>query len=323
MDQTDHDQHLPAAPARATTPTRLPRPRMTALLAAAMLGIGVAAGAALGPGPESSIAGAGEIRQELPALLAAIAARERAAQAAAGPSSPAPAPTAPEATGAVRPRSHAKTAAGSGTPATPTAAEPAPSGSHPSSATTRKLPATSAVWLIELSGSSFANALAAPAAAPYLDGEAVPGGALVSSWSAAQASAFASDAALAEPPSPGGPPALMHTIVQPPCPEGAAGAACAPETPGQLTVADTFLKETLATITGTPAYREHGLVVVTFATVAVPTQAGLAAGTASATLTTQPPAGALLISPFVRAGSRPATAFDATSPRRSLEALLH
>ena len=94
----------------------------------------------------------------------------------------------------------------------------------------------------------------------------------------------------------------MHSIVQPPCPEGAAGASCAHGTAGALTAADEFLKATLATITGTPAYREHGLVVVTFATVGIATQAGLPAGASSATLTSSRPRGVVLLSPFAKAG---------------------
>ncbi len=133
------------------------------------------------------------------------------------------------------------------------------------------------VWLIELAGTSFAEALAQPGASPYITGQLIPAGTLLSGWSALTAGAFASEAALAEPPAPGATPPLLHSIVQPPCPEGAAGAPCATGTPGQLTAADEFLKATLAQITTTPLYREHGLVVVTFATVAVASQAGLPA----------------------------------------------
>ena len=42
----------------------------------------------------------------------------------------------------------------------------------------------------------------------------------------------------------------------------------------------------------------------------------------SATLTSQPPVGALLISPFVAAGASSSVAFDATAPAQSLEKLL-
>ncbi len=306
---------------------RLPRARLSATLAAVMLGIGVAVGAAVGPGPESSSA-AGTLAAQLPALVASLAVREhaqqeaaaaaaQAVQAAATPpaitSTPTPAPATPAAAPApATPASGTETAAGE-----------AESRSSSPSGGGKKLPSVTNVWLIELAGPTFSAALSQASAAPYIDGQAIASGTLLSGWSALSASAFAGEAALLEPPSTGSPPPLLHSIVQPPCPEGAAGASCAPESPGELTAADTFLKETLATITATPAYREHGLVVVTFATVAQPTLAGLAAGSSSATLTSEPPAGALLISPFARAGARPSTAFDPSSPRKSVEALLH
>jgi hypothetical protein len=179
------------------------------------------------------------------------------------------------------------------------------------------------VWLIELSGSGFGAVAAQPAAAPYISSQLLPGATLLSGWTALQASAFAGEAALAEAPPPGATPPILHSIVQPPCPEGPAGSGCAPETPGQLTAADDFLKATLATITGTPGYREHGLVVVTFATVGIATQSELPAGASTAQLTSQPPAGAALLSPFAKAGARSSVAYDPTSPRQSLEELLH
>jgi hypothetical protein len=180
------------------------------------------------------------------------------------------------------------------------------------------------VWLIELSGGSFAEALAQPAAAPYIDKQLIPAGALLSGWSALTGSAFASDAALAEHQSAiGAPPPILHSIVQPPCPEGAAGAQCAPGSAGALTTADEFLKATVAQITPTSPYREHGLIVVTFATVGVASAAGLPTGASTATLTSQPAAGVVLFSPFVRAGSHPSTSFNPISPEQSLQALLH
>jgi hypothetical protein len=180
------------------------------------------------------------------------------------------------------------------------------------------------VWLIELSGLSFNEATSNAAAAPYITGQLIPKGTLLSGWSALSASAFASDAALAEHRATlGGAPPTLHTIVQPSCPEGAAGAACAPGTPAGIAAASQFAQAAIATITATSTYAEHGLVVVTYATVADPTSAELPAGSASSTLVTTPPAGALLISPFAKAGARSAVAFDPTSPKRSLEALLH
>ncbi len=175
------------------------------------------------------------------------------------------------------------------------------------------------VWLIELSGTSFTEALAQPTAAPYISAQAVPAGALLSSWSGLDASAFASDAALLA----STPPQLIDTIVQPPCPEGAAGAQCLIGTPGALTAADEFLKGTVPKITATTAYRTLGLIVVTFGSIANATASELRSGAATATLTSQPPAGALLISPFVSAHSRPTTTFNPASPTKSLEGLLH
>jgi hypothetical protein len=173
--------------------------------------------------------------------------------------------------------------------------------------------------LITLSGSNFAQALAQTTAAPYLDSQLIPAGTLLSGWSSLEASAFASEAGLLS----GEPPQTLDSIVQPPCPEGAAAAACAPETAGALTAADEFLKATLPAITASAAYRAHGLVVITFGSVGNATASSLPAGSSTATLSSTPPPGVLLLSPFARAGSRPTTAFNPTSPKQSLSRLLH
>jgi hypothetical protein len=175
------------------------------------------------------------------------------------------------------------------------------------------------VWLIELSGATFANALAQPAAAPYIDGQAVPAGALLSGWSALEGSALASEAALLA----STPPQLLDTIVQPPCPEGAGGAQCAAGTPAGLTAADGFLQQTVPSITALATYRAHGLIVVTFGAVGSTTASGPPTGATTVTLSTLPPAGVLLISPFAGARTKPSTAFNPASPKKSLEKLLH
>jgi hypothetical protein len=309
---------------------RLPSARAGALLATVMLGIGIAAGAAIGPAPESSLAGDAGIVQKLPALIAAVSSHSPS-------QAPAPAATAPAATPVIAPPA---TPAAATAPAAPTAvasapgqaaapAAPAPAESQaPASNTTKptsasNVPPIASVWLIQLSGVSFAQALAQPAAAPYVSGQLLPKGTYLPAWTALGASGFATDAALVEHRAAlGATPPLLHTIVQPPCPEGTAGTACATGTPGALTAADEFLKATLATITATTTYSEHGLVVVTFATVTDPTAAELPAGASSATLASQPPAGAVLLSPFAKAGARSSAAFDPTSPKQSLEKLL-
>jgi len=317
---------------------RLPSARASAVLAAVMLGLGVTVGAAIGPAPDASLAGdTAGIAQRLPALLAALAARSQA-QATAPTSSaavqppavtPQETPTAavsasPAAT-ASAPSKTSSSAATSPTSSTPSESET--SASSPTSAAHRHqatLPPVTSVWLIELSGGSFTEALTQPSAAPYIDKQLIPAGTLLSGWSALTGSAFASDAALAEHQSAvGAPPPILHSIVQPPCPEGAAGTQCAPGTAGQLTAADEFLKATVAQITPSAPYREHGLIVVTFATVGIATSAGLPTGASTATLTSQPAAGVVLFSPFARAGARPTTSFNPISPEQSLEALLH
>jgi hypothetical protein len=295
---------------------------VTAALAAAMLAVGVAVGAAIGPAPSPS-----QADPSLPALLETLA---RSAAARAAQSAPAaaaqPAITA-EATPRRKRRHRAKHSAeqeaSSATAATP-ASETGSEATTPTSTTPKRTSKASTlapvthVWLIELSGTSFEQASAKASAAPYIDTQAVPAGTLLSSWSGLDAGAFANEAALLA----GGGPQLLDTIVQPPCPEGSAGASCAPETPGALTAADEFLKATVPTITSTAAFRENGLIVVTFASVATATATGLPAGAATATLTAQPPAGVLLISPFAAVGAHPSTAFAPASPKQSVEKLL-
>jgi hypothetical protein len=305
------------------SPLRTPSGRVTAALAAAMLGVGVAVGAAIGPAPTPS-----QAAPNLPLLLASLAhsAAAREAQAAAAAAQP-PAIVAEATPTHKRHRRKRKdTAAEEATSAASTPEAPettaTPPATKPKSTTkAAKLPAVTHVWLIELAGTSFAAASAQPTAAPYIDTEAIAAGTLLSGWSGLDGGAFANDAALLA----SEPPQLLDTIVQPPCPaespEGTAGASCATEA-GALTAADEFLKATVPTITATAAFRENGLIVVTFASVASATATSLPAGAATATLTSQPPAGVLLISPFVGVGVKSSASFNPTSPKQSLEKLL-
>ena len=326
------------------TPPRLPSLRVTAALAAAMLALGVAVGAAIGPGvggADSTLAG-----ERIPLLLPTIAAlagggsahtTSAATSTATSTAAVQPPPVTPQPTPAA---SSTSTGAASGAASagaskstatkTPSAAAtpapaPAPSAaktpakSTPKSGAQATLPPVTSVWLITLSGGTFAKALAQTAAAPYIDSQLIPAGTLLSGWSSLDASAFASEAGLLA----GEPPQTLDAIVQPPCPEGAAGTACAPETAGALTAADEFLKATLPAITASAAYREHGLVVITFGSVGNATASSLPAGSSTATLSSEPPVGVLLLSPFARAGALPTSTFNPTSPKQSLAALLH
>ena len=344
--------HRKSPPRTPSPPPRAPSARITAALAAAMLAAGIVVGAAIGPAPSPSFA-LGRLLPLLPALVGdAARAHQSAAKATAGPEgTPAPAPPSPSAAAGTGGQSSAGEA-GAATEAQPASTAPATSAPKRTGAPTgasgvekaSKLQPVTKVWLIELANSSFAEAAAQPSAASYIDTQALPAGTLLGRWSAIDASALASDAASIA----STPPQLLDTIVQPPCPESAslsesaspsassspsAGDAtapaeaatsesCAPDTPGALTAASEFLAAALPTITSTAAYRENGLIVVTFASTAPASEAGLPDGASTATLTSQPPAGALLISPFVAAGASSSAAFDTTAPKRELERLL-
>jgi hypothetical protein len=304
-------------PEKPKFPLRAPSLRVTAALAAAMLGAGVAIGAAIGPAPSPSFA-IGQLVPLLPSLIAGAGTSTTSTTPPKAAPQPTPAP-APEAS-TVASASSTPSPTGTATTPTPAPQESSPPSTAPTSGgkVSALAPATH-VWLIELSGSTFTEAVAQAGAAPYIDGQAIPAGTLLRGWSSLDASAFASEAALLAEPAP----QLLDTIVQPPCPEGAAGAQCATGAPGALGAADEFLKATVPTITATAPYRENGLIVITFASIASAAATGLPAGASTATLTSQPPAGVLLISPFASAGAKSSTAFNATSPKQGLEKLLH
>jgi hypothetical protein len=311
---------------REKSPFRAHSARVTAALAAATLGIGVAVGAAIGPAPSPS-----QASSALTVLLTTLA-RAAAVRAAAAAASAAAQPTATTVEASASSRKHRRRKHKAATEEASTAASTseaetettAPASTKSKSKTkTSALPPVTHVWLIELAGTSFEQALAQPAAASYIDTEAVAAGTLLSGWSGLDGSAFANDAALLADSSP----QLLDTIVQPPCPasspegEGAAGASCAAEA-GQLTSASEFLKATIPTITSSAAFRESGLIVVTFASVGLATETSLPAGSTTATLTSTPPAGVLLISPFAGVGAKSSASFNPTSPKQSLEKLL-
>lgn len=326
------------APRPVPGPPRLPSTRVAAVLAAGMLALGVVVGAAIGPGvggADSSLAG-----EQVPLLLPSIVARAVAGNGTkASTPTVQPPPVTPQATPTAASASSpdvgqsgtgATRSSKSGTsPSAAVSPTSTPNTSKAPTTTTGKgngtgkqqttLPPVTSVWLITLSGGTFAQALAQATTTPYIDSQLVPAGTLLSGWSSLDASAFASEAGLLG----GEPPQTLDSIVQPPCPEGAAGAACAPETAGALSTADEFLKATVPAITATAAYKAHGLIVITFGTVGNATASGLPAGASTATLGSVPPVGVLLLSPFAKAGARPTTAFNPTSPKQSLSGLLH
>jgi hypothetical protein len=321
-DENQTHPTAPGAPAETVPrPVRLPVRRWWAVLSVSMLAIGIAVGAAIGPAPAASLAGdVPALAQELPLLIARLEAAHNASSSQSATARTEPPATSPQPTPAP-----AETATQTSPKTTPSRGSEetaeTPSSSKPTSKKS-KLPAITNVWLIELAGSSFEAATGVQkAAAPYINGTLLGQVTLLPTWSAPEASAFASEAVLAEPPAAGAQPPLLHSVVQPPCPETSL-ASCGAETPGQMTAADEFLKAALATITATSTYKEHGLIVITFATVGIASQSELPAGASTTTLTYQPPAGVALLSPFAKAGHSSVT-FTPTSPRQSLEKLLH
>ena len=310
-----------APPGAGAERVRSPSPRWVLALAGAMLAIGVVVGAAIGPAPSPSLA-VNRLLPLLPSLLGSQSKPSRTSPPAAAAQATPSAETSP----ATRHRRRRRLR-GAGLLATAPAETQAPteastpSSPKPSSGGKTKaatLAPVTKVWLIALDGGGFEEAMANASGAPFIDSQALHSGTLLSGWSALAGSSIASEAALLAEPAP----QLLDTIVQPPCPEGAAGAQCQPGTPGALTAADEFLQATLPTITSSAAYRENGLVVITFASVGLASATGLPGGAATATFTSQPPAGVLVISPFATGGARSSVAYDPASPKQSLEKLL-
>lgn len=200
------------------------------------------------------------------------------------------------------------------------------------------LPPIANVWLVVLPyGGSLANAPGQSPATPYLDGQLVSQGTVLSGYSSLAAEQLAGAATLLS----GQVGASVSTISPPP-----SGG------PASLQAADAFLQEVVPKIMASAAYREHGLIVITFGaaspgaaspgttspptasqgavtepsmgtTEAAGTEATYPTDTLTSTLTAAgAPAGALLLSPFLRhVGARSASALDPASPRASLEAL--
>jgi hypothetical protein len=185
---------------------------VSAALTVVLLAVGVAVGAAIGPAPRASLAAGAQARL-LVSTLIPLAERERANAAAASVARSAPAATPPPITAATRTPSPAATpvkskgssptsGAPAASPTSPTPTTPSSTGQAPASSTPAPkaapapLPPINHVWLIVLSGQTFAHALAQHAEDPYLAGSLVPGGTLLTRYSADTGSALANNIAL-------------------------------------------------------------------------------------------------------------------------------
>ena len=380
---------------------RLPSRRTSAILAALTLAAGIALGVLLGPGPAASLASSARAEAIARAIaLLTLDGDNAGAGGLLGATQPASGTSASSHTAAAShasahagsasatlsetaARSSSASAGGSHAAATSHGAEsssPQTNALSPTSKSTQSpgttgetetkgtpLPPVAQAWLIVLPyGQSFANAQAQPTAAPYLDGQLLSQGTLLSAYPALAGAQLAGAATLlsgqvaagtsvlspppcasaAQPPSSAtGTPSASGTAgtpSQPSCPAGE---------PAGLQAADVFLRETVSKIVATAAYREHGLIAITFAaapsatngagapnagapnagapntgspTADVAGEPAYPAGTEATSLSsTGPPPGVLLLSPFLRAAGRHlSSVFNAAAPRRSLAEVL-
>jgi hypothetical protein len=377
---------------------KLPSRRVGAILATAMLAVGIALGALIGPGPADSLASssrAAAIGRVL-ALLALGSGTSSGgdlalSSGAANPPASTPQPTPPStseatagsdvgsggAAGTSTSTSHPSTSPSS-SKVSPTSSTPAAGGEEESEkkSKTKPLPPIADAWVIELPyGSSLENALKQSTAAPYLDGQLKGAGTVLSGYSSLAAAQLAGAATLLS----GQVGASVTTVAPPPCGTSAAAGATsgttsdsaadapAPSTgqppvcpsgePAGVQAADAFLQEVVPKIEASTAYKEHGLIVITFgaagrsgealasgenppsgqqgAPASTTTSPSASVTTGTSTEVTYPtgsitstftaagaPAGALLLSPFLsHAGTRSTSAFNPLAPHESLEAL--
>lgn len=326
---------------------KLPSRRVGAMLTTAMLALGIALGALIGPGPVSSLASAWRA-----ALLTRLLALTTLGSGSQAPFAPATSP--PPSTHQPRPSTSQATsadghasagAAGASSPSralsaaprstSPSTARPAPNieegGGDERATKTKPLPPIAAVWLIELPyATSVENALKQSVAAPYLNGQLRGEGTVLSGYSSLAAGQLAGAAALLS----GQVNANVRTLSPPAC---GAGAPCPSGEPAGLQAADAFLAEVVPKILASPSYTEHGLLVITFGASdpqGTPTTSSSSGanedsisyppGSVTSTLSAAgAPAGALLLSPFLgHVGTRIACSFNPLDPHESLEGLL-
>jgi hypothetical protein len=188
-------------------------------------------------------------------------------------------------------------------------------------------------------GGSVAGALTQPTVAPYL-AQLRAQGTVLSGYTALAADQLAGAATLLS----GQVGANVTTLAPPPCAatsatgapavgsaattttQGATGAPCPAGEPAGVQAADAFLQAVVPAIVASPAYTEHGLIAIAFASPtpsAQPAPSYPAGALASTVTAAGVPAGALLLSPFLRhPGTRSASAFDPASPHTSLAGLI-
>lgn len=362
-------------------PPQLPSRRVGAILATAMLAVGIALGALIGPGPAASLASSSRAATlgRVLALLALgsgtssggnLALSSGVATPPASTPQPTPSTTSEATAGsggagsAASIPSHSSSSPSSSKVSPTSSTTPATGGGEEGEKTpkTKPLPPIADAWVIVLPyGASIENALTQSTAAPYLVGQLKGEGTVLSGYSSPEAAQLAGAATLLS----GQVGASVTTVAPPPCStsatagatsgttsspaagvpasgQPAAGTPCPSGEPAGVQSADAFLQEVVPKIEASAAYKEHGLIVVTFgaagqqgtspgtatspsagATDGTDTEVTYPTGSITSTLTAAgAPAGALLLSPFLsHAGGRSASAFNPLAPHESLEAL--
>ncbi len=341
----------------------LPSRRASVILVTLTLAAGVVLGTLIGPGPASSLAS--EARAAAVARVVALLAlgqhtgagsqlplSARAGHSAAGTPHTAQATSANKAAIASA-SGHGSASGGQSETGLSTSSSPGRSPSSSSLSPTKsksppagsgeakpvRLPPIAHVWLIVLPyGQSFANTLGQPSSAPYLTGQLVGKGTLLSGYSSLAASELAGSATLLS-----GQTAASVSTIAPPCAgtQGAAGATgsapsttaagaapaspsatpCAASEPAGAQAADDFLREVVPQITASAEYKEGGLIAITFAAAdadgSTPTAGSSTAGAPTAGLPTAGvPAAGLPTAPAIAypAGTRSSTLTAAGSP---------
>jgi hypothetical protein len=212
-----------AADGGSRSPAGLPSRRVAAATVAGVLAIGILAGAALGPRPASSPAEDATLAQHALVALASRASGDSPAsattsstaatserEAATTPVEPSPAHSKTKTASKAAPNeantpppvegssseSSTSSPSSEGSPSEGSSSKGAGEGEKTAPGTPIKLPPIKHVWLIALSGVSFANALAQAQTDPYLAKQLVPKGTLLSDFTLSASSELANNIAL-------------------------------------------------------------------------------------------------------------------------------
>jgi hypothetical protein len=182
-----------------------------------------------------------------------------------------------------------------------------------------------------LKAGTFAEASAQRAGNPYLNGQLLSEGLLLTRYSMLESYELAGDAALSK----NAATQNLTLLTTPSCTEGASSSPCVPNSLTSQSDSDQYLQLVVPRLVASAAYRDGGLIVIAFGAAsheASPPSAALGAGSDTAgsgsasgaevppaALTDEPSQGALLLSDRLEGGRQISTHFEPFAPRKSLE----